>query len=58
MFVHSENWRENNNIDELVSTWKLEKKKELFEIYPQFYHKTDRVSCFCPTSFRIACSNS
>ena len=40
-----EAWRKETGLDDLVATWEYPEKEKIFEYYPQYYHKTDRV-CF------------
>jgi hypothetical protein len=45
MFLNTEKWRKETNLDEIVDTWSEGYKKEkeaLFKYYPQYYHKTDK----------------
>jgi len=44
MFVDCEEWRREfgGGVDRLVPTWEYPEKKDMFEYYPQYYHKTDR----------------
>ncbi|TAQ89849.1 hypothetical protein B7494_g1808 [Chlorociboria aeruginascens] len=42
MFVESEKWRKEINLDDLVQNFDYKEKKEVFEYYPQYYHKTDK----------------
>jgi hypothetical protein len=44
-FVDCEKWREEFNLDELVRTFDYTEKAEVFQFYPQYYHKTDKVGC-------------
>lgn len=45
-FIDSETWRKEFKLDELVRTFDYTEKKEVFEFYPQYYHKTDKVIAF------------
>ncbi|ELR03805.1 hypothetical protein GMDG_01334 [Pseudogymnoascus destructans 20631-21] len=42
MFVNSEAWRKEINLDHLVQNFEYTEKAQIFEYYPQYYHKTDR----------------
>ncbi|KAE8449995.1 S14 cytosolic factor [Mollisiaceae sp. DMI_Dod_QoI] len=42
MFVDCENWRKQIDLDNLVRTWDYAEKPQVFEYYPQYYHKTDK----------------
>ncbi|KAF1988354.1 Sec14 cytosolic factor [Aulographum hederae CBS 113979] len=44
MFVECEKWRNNfgGGVDELVQTFDYPEKPQIFEYYPQYYHKTDK----------------
>lgn len=35
-------WRKKTGADTIIETWKFEEKEKVAEIYPQFYHKTDK----------------
>jgi hypothetical protein len=49
-FIDCEKWRQEFNLDELVRTFDYTEKAEVFEFYPQYYHKTDKVGVFFPSS--------
>lgn len=38
-----EKWRKDFGVDELVRTFNYVEKPKVFEYYPQYYHKTDKV---------------
>jgi len=42
-----EAWRKEFNVDEICKTFEYTEKSKVFEYYPQFYHKTDKV-CTSP----------
>ncbi|KFY07905.1 hypothetical protein V491_08487, partial [Pseudogymnoascus sp. VKM F-3775] len=42
MFVNSEAWRKEINLDDLVQNFEYTEKAQIFEYYPQYYHKTDK----------------
>lgn len=42
-FVGSETWRKEINLDDLVKNFDYVEKPKVFEYYPQYYHKTDKV---------------
>jgi len=43
-FIECEAWRKETNLDELVPSWTYPEKEEITKYYPQYYHKTDKVS--------------
>lgn len=43
MFVDCENWRKEINLDEILPNWDYPEKEKMFQYYPQYYHKTDKV---------------
>ena len=43
-FVANEKWRKDFGTDALPSTFEYKEKPEVFKYYPQYYHKTDKVS--------------
>lgn len=43
-FVDTEKWRKDTKLDETVPIWDYPEKVELFKYYPQYYHKTDKVT--------------
>ena len=51
-FVDTETWRKQvpnvdlspANLDELVASWDWPEKDAISKYYPQYYHKTDKVS--------------
>lgn len=42
-FVNCEKWRKEFGTDELVKNFDYPEKPQVFEYYPQYYHKTDKV---------------
>jgi len=42
MFVDSERWRKEFQLDDLVRNFDYKEKAQVFEYYPQYYHKTDK----------------
>lgn len=42
-FIECEKWRKEFGVDNLVRSFKYEEKPKVFEFYPQYYHKTDKV---------------
>lgn len=38
-----EKWRKDFNLDDLVRNFDYKEKEQVFEYYPQYYHKTDKV---------------
>jgi hypothetical protein len=42
-FLDCEKWRRSISLDDLVPSWEYTEKEEMFEYYPQYYHKTDKV---------------
>lgn len=51
MFVECENWRKEFKVDEIIRDFVYTEKPEVFEYYPQFYHKTDKVGSFIPFAY-------
>ena len=46
-FEDSEKWRKEYagvGVEELVRTFDYKERPEVFQYYPQYYHKTDKVS--------------
>ena len=42
-FLDNEKWREEFGVDDLVLNFNYSEKPQVFEYYPQYYHKTDKV---------------
>ncbi|KAI1612503.1 CRAL-TRIO domain-containing protein [Exophiala viscosa] len=42
MFVKNEQWRKEFGVDELVRNFDYKERKQVFQYYPQYYHKTDK----------------
>jgi hypothetical protein len=42
-FLDCEKWRKEFNLDDLVRNFDYPEKQQVFEYYPQYYHKTDKV---------------
>ncbi|EEH17323.1 hypothetical protein PABG_07484 [Paracoccidioides brasiliensis Pb03] len=42
MFVDCEKWRQDFGTNDLVHTFEYPEKPQVFEYYPQYYHKTDK----------------
>lgn len=45
MFEASEAWRKDFKVDELYHSFEYPEKEKVDQFYPQYYHKTDNVSC-------------
>lgn len=43
-FIDCEKWRKEFGVDNLVRNFDYKEKPQVFEYYPQYYHKTDKVS--------------
>lgn len=43
-FMNCEKWRKDFKVDDLVRTFEYHEKHKVFEYYPQYYHRTDKVS--------------
>lgn len=50
-FVDCEKWRKDFGVDELVRTFDYKEKPKVFEYYPQYYHKTDKVITTRPSQW-------
>ncbi|EAL92590.1 cytosolic factor, phosphatidylinositol/phosphatidylcholine transfer protein [Aspergillus fumigatus] len=42
MFIDCEKWRKEFGTDDLVRTFDYKEKPQVFQYYPQYYHKTDK----------------
>lgn len=42
-FIDNEKWRKEFKVDDLVRNFEYTEKPKVFEYYPQYYHKTDKV---------------
>jgi hypothetical protein len=42
-FIKNEQWRKEFGTDDLVRTFDYKERPQMFEYYPQYYHKTDKV---------------
>lgn len=42
-FTNSETWRKEFGTDDLAANFEYPEKEKVFEYYPQYYHKTDKV---------------
>ncbi|KAL1973137.1 hypothetical protein VTN31DRAFT_6679 [Thermomyces dupontii] len=42
MFIECEKWRKEFGTDEIAQTFEYTEKPQVFEYYPQYYHKTDK----------------
>lgn len=42
MFIDCEKWRKQFGTDDLVRTFDYKEKPQVFQYYPQYYHKTDK----------------
>ena len=43
-FLDCEKWRRSVDLDNLVPSWEYTEREEMFQYYPQYYHKTDKVT--------------
>lgn len=46
-FIECEKWRKEFGVDELLRSFSYDEKPKVSEFYPQYYHKTDKVSTPC-----------
>jgi hypothetical protein len=46
MFTDAEKWRVDFGVEELERTFNFQEREQVFKYYPQYYHKTDKVSPF------------
>ena len=53
-YVDCEKWRKEFGVDYLVRNFSYEEKPLVSHYYPQYYHKTDKVSCLCGCQARKA----
>jgi hypothetical protein len=57
-FIDCEKWRAEYadvGVEELVRTFDYKEKPQVFEYYPQYYHKTDKVRFFLqPLAYRTS----
>jgi hypothetical protein len=44
MFIDRENWRKEFGVEELKRTFQFDEKEQVNQYYPQYYHKTDKVT--------------
>ena len=42
-FINCEKWRKDFKVDDLVRNFDYKEKPQVFEYYPQYYHKIDKV---------------
>jgi hypothetical protein len=49
MFTDCETWRKEFKVDEIMKDFEYVEKPKVFEYYPQYYHKTDKVWVSCTT---------
>ena len=42
-FIDCEKWRKEFGVDDLVRNFDYKEKPKVFEYYPQYYHKIDKV---------------
>lgn len=52
-FIDCEKWRKEFGVDDLVRNFDYKEKPKVFEYYPQYYHKTDKVASsreMCPVT--------
>ena len=52
-FTANEKWRTEFGVDDLIRNFDYKEKPEMFKYYPQYYHKTDKVS-FLTTRIDVA----
>ena len=43
MFTECEQWRKEQNIDDIVETFTFDENPLVTAYYPRYYHKTDKV---------------
>jgi hypothetical protein len=42
-FLNNEKWRKEFGVEDLVRNFEYKEKPQVFQYYPQYYHKTDKV---------------
>jgi len=42
MFLHCEKWRQEKKVDEIFATFKFDEQAAVNQLYPRYYHKTDK----------------
>lgn len=47
-FIDCEAWRKEFDLDNLVPNFDYTEKHQVFQYYPQYYHKTDKVLALSP----------
>lgn len=60
MFEESEKWRKEFKVDELYHNFEYPEKEQVNEVYPQYYHKQDKVrdgETAQKPDCRVGCSN-
>lgn len=45
-FLNNEKWRKEFGVEDLVRNFEYTEKPQVFQYYPQYYHKTDKVRTF------------
>lgn len=55
MFEESEKWRKDFKVDELYENFEYPEKEKVNEVYPQYYHKQDKVS-YDETNWGLDCT--
>lgn len=55
MFEKAEAWRKDFKVDELYANFEYPEKEDVDKIYPQYYHRTDKVRQSCPFHFAHCC---
>ena len=50
-FLDCEKWRKEfqGGVDDLVPNFDYKEREQIFEYYPQYYHKTDKVRLVLPS---------
>lgn len=57
-FIDCEKWRKEFGVDELVRSFDYKEKPKVFEYYPQYYHKIDKVHSYLSNLFPEIASDS
>jgi len=58
MFTDCEKWRKDFGVDEISKTFEFDEKPLVSAYYPQYYHKTDKVTRYLGNVLMIGWSTS
>jgi hypothetical protein len=56
-FINCEKWRKDFGTDDLAKNFEYTEREKMYQYYPQYYHKTDKVGTFYCINMGVGADN-